>query len=85
MVKRDFATKIFNAGNTPLMVKRLKKQISILDLTFRAKNLIFTRNALNTPPYFNIPQISCRGVFTANTTVYINRKKHFAEAILMNV
>ena len=43
------------------MVKRLQKQISILDLAFGAKNLIFARNAVNTPPIFNIPQFSWRG------------------------
>ena len=49
----------------PYPVKRLHKQISILDLTFSAKNLIFTRNAFK---HFNIPKVSCRGG-PANTTV----------------
>ena len=43
------------------MVKRLQKQIYIPDLGFGAKNLIFARNAVNTPPIFNTPRFSRRG------------------------
>ena len=54
------------------MVKRLQEQISILDLAFGAKNLIFARNAVNTPPPSLTDLIFLgRGVFTANTTVTI--------------
>ena len=51
------------------MVKRLQKQISIFDLAFGAKNLIFARNAVNTPPSLTDLNFLVRRVFTANTTV----------------
>ena len=53
------------------MVKRLQMQISILNHTFSAKNLIFTRNALNTPPTLTYLKFLVGGLFTANTTVYV--------------
>ena len=68
MVKRDLDKIIFSAVNTPPMVKRLQEQISILDLAFGAKNLIFARNAVNTPPP-SLTDLVGGGVFTANTTV----------------
>ena len=70
MVKRDLDIIIINAVNTPPWLRDFKSRFYILERAFGANNVIFERNAVNTPP----PSLTdlnflVGGVFTANTTV----------------
>ena len=61
MVKRDLDIIIINAVNTPPWLRDFKSRFYILERAFGANNVIFERNAVNTPPIVNRPQFSRRG------------------------